>query len=172
MAVEDKQNLSMSSASSAAGATKKRKRKHSTNKPSSGDQGDVTVDGVQEEKEPTGTVASTSKVTLDVPTPATAAAPAAAATTTTAVRQPFSSLNLSGPTQAALDRMGFSTMTEVQERTIPPLLAGRDVLGAARTGSGKTLAFLIPSIELLSSLKFKPANGAFPLSVFRTCCVG
>ncbi|KAJ9121265.1 ATP-dependent RNA helicase [Naganishia onofrii] len=160
MAVEDKQNLSMSSASGAAGATKKRKRKHSTNKPSSGDQGDVTVDGVQEEKEPTGTVASTSKVTLDDPTPAPAAAPAAATTTTTAaVRQPFSSLNLSGPTQAALDRMGFSTMTEVQERTIPPLLAGRDVLGAARTGSGKTLAFLIPSIELLSSLKFKPANG-------------
>lgn len=172
MAVEDKQNLSMSSSSGAAGATKKRKRKHSTNKPSSGDQGDVTVDGAQEEKEPTGTVASTSKVTLDAPTPAPAAAPAAATTTTTAaVRQPFSSLNLSGPTQAALDRMGFSTMTEVQERTIPPLLAGRDVLGAARTGSGKTLAFLIPSIELLSSLKFKPANGASPLSVFPTCCV-
>lgn len=162
MAVEDKQNLSMPSAATTAGVTKKRKRKHSTNKPSSGDQGqqgDVTLDGAQKEKEPTGTVASTSKVTLDAPTPAPAAAPANAATTT-AVRQPFSSLNLSGPTQAALDRMGFSTMTEVQERTIPPLLAGRDVLGAARTGSGKTLAFLIPSIELLSSLKFKPANGA------------
>ena len=44
-------------------------------------------------------------------------------------------------------------------RTIPPLLAGRDVLGAAKTGSGKTLAFLIPAIELLHSLKFKPRNG-------------
>ncbi|KAJ9120928.1 ATP-dependent RNA helicase [Naganishia vaughanmartiniae] len=125
-----------------------------------GDQGDVTVEDAQEEKEPAGTVASTSKVTLDAPKSAPAAAPVTAAPPTTAVRQPFSSLNLSGPTQAALDRMGFSTMTEVQERTIPPLLAGRDVLGAARTGSGKTLAFLIPSIELLSSLKFKPANGA------------
>jgi superfamily II DNA/RNA helicase len=35
-------------------------------------------------------------------------------------------------------------MTEVQARAVPPLLVGRDLLGAARTGSGKTLAFLIP----------------------------
>ena len=40
--------------------------------------------------------------------------------------------------------MGFDRMTEVQARCIPPLLTGRDVLGAARTGSGKTLAFLLP----------------------------
>ena len=44
----------------------------------------------------------------------------------------------------AIKEMGYTLMTEVQARTIPPLLAGRDVLGAARTGSGKTLAFLIP----------------------------
>lgn len=55
--------------------------------------------------------------------------------------------------------MGFETMTEVQARTIPPLLAGKDVLGAARTGSGKTMAFLVPSVELLSTLRFKPVNG-------------
>ena len=72
---------------------------------------------------------------------------------------PFSSLNLSSQTRAAIDALNFTTMTEVQARTIPPLLSGRDVLGAARTGSGKTLAFLIPSIEILSTLKFKPANG-------------
>lgn len=74
-------------------------------------------------------------------------------------KKPFSELNLSEPTQKALDAMGFTTMTSVQEHTIPPLLAGRDVLGAAKTGSGKTLAFLIPAIELLYSLKFKPRNG-------------
>ncbi|CAK5281649.1 unnamed protein product [Mycena citricolor] len=36
---------------------------------------------------------------------------------------------------------------------------GKDVLGAARTGSGKTLAFVIPAVELLHRLKFKPMNG-------------
>ena len=38
-------------------------------------------------------------------------------------------------------------------------VAGRDVLGAAKTGSGKTLAFLLPAIEMLHSLRFKPRNG-------------
>ncbi|KAI0034922.1 DEAD-domain-containing protein [Vararia minispora EC-137] len=74
-------------------------------------------------------------------------------------RQPFSTLELSGPTMKALDGMGFKTMTPVQEKSIPALLAGKDVLGAARTGSGKTLAFLIPAVELLHRLKFKPRNG-------------
>lgn len=71
----------------------------------------------------------------------------------------FSELDLSPPTTRALEGMGFSKMTEIQARGIPPLLAGRDVLGAAKTGSGKTLAFLIPAIEMLYSLKFKPRNG-------------
>ena len=75
-------------------------------------------------------------------------------------RVSFASLSLSPSTSAAIQRMGFETMTEVQARTIPPLLAGKDVLGAARTGSGKTLAFLIPSAELLSALRFKPVNGS------------
>lgn len=71
----------------------------------------------------------------------------------------FEDLELSGPTMQAIKEMGFEKMTKVQEKTIPPLLAGRDVLGAAKTGSGKTLAFLIPAIEMLYSLKFKPRNG-------------
>ncbi|KAI5450442.1 ATP-dependent RNA helicase [Naganishia albida] len=156
MAAEDAQNKA---ASASAGATKKRKRKHSTSKRSgegtAQQDGDVTVD----EQPAEAAVASTSKVTLDAPVTTPAPATTAVSAAKAPVRQSFAALNLSGGTQAALDRMGFTTMTEVQERTIPPLLAGRDVLGAARTGSGKTLAFLIPSIELLSSLKFKPANG-------------
>ncbi|KAH8811867.1 putative ATP-dependent RNA helicase [Xylogone sp. PMI_703] len=71
----------------------------------------------------------------------------------------FSELNLSEKTMKALGDMKFETMTEIQQRGIPPLLAGRDVLGAAKTGSGKTLSFLIPAVELLSSLRFKPRNG-------------
>ena len=74
-------------------------------------------------------------------------------------RKPFSTLELSEPTAKALSDMGFTTMTPVQEKCIPSLLAGKDVLGAARTGSGKTLAFLIPAVELLHRMKFKPRNG-------------
>jgi ATP-dependent RNA helicase DDX18/HAS1 len=74
-------------------------------------------------------------------------------------RQPFSTLDFSEQTSKAISEMGFSTMTPVQAKSIPVLLAGKDVLGAARTGSGKTLAFLIPAVELLHRLKFKPMNG-------------
>ncbi|KAF9204337.1 ATP-dependent RNA helicase [Haplosporangium sp. Z 27] len=71
----------------------------------------------------------------------------------------FDSLDLCEPSKKAIVDIGFSKMTEVQARTIPPLLAGRDVLGAAKTGSGKTIAFLVPAVELLYKLKFKPRNG-------------
>jgi ATP-dependent RNA helicase DDX18/HAS1 len=71
----------------------------------------------------------------------------------------FDQLGLSEKTMKAIQGMGFETMTEIQRKSIPPLLAGKDVLGGAKTGSGKTLAFLIPAVEMLSSLRFKPRNG-------------
>jgi ATP-dependent RNA helicase DDX18/HAS1 len=71
----------------------------------------------------------------------------------------FADIQLSERTMKAIQGMGFETMTEIQQRAIPPLLAGKDVLGAAKTGSGKTLAFLIPAVEMLSALRFKPRNG-------------
>ena len=72
----------------------------------------------------------------------------------------FTDLDLSPKTmQAITDDMKFTEMTEIQQRSIPPLLTGVDVLGAAKTGSGKTLAFLIPCVEMLSALRFKPRNG-------------
>lgn len=63
------------------------------------------------------------------------------------------------PTLLGIKDMGFITMTEIQAKAIPPLLEGRDLVGAAKTGSGKTLAFLIPAIDLIYKLKFKPRNG-------------
>lgn len=66
---------------------------------------------------------------------------------------------LSEPTLKGIQELGFSQMTEIQARCIPPALAGADLLAAAKTGSGKTLAFLIPAIELLFKVKFKPRNG-------------
>uniref|UniRef100_A0A8C5F5S7 ATP-dependent RNA helicase n=1 Tax=Gadus morhua TaxID=8049 RepID=A0A8C5F5S7_GADMO len=62
-------------------------------------------------------------------------------------------------TLKAVKEMGFEHMTEIQHKSIRPLLEGRDILAAARTGSGKTLAFLIPCIELIHKLKFMPRNG-------------
>uniref|UniRef100_A0ABD2WD22 ATP-dependent RNA helicase n=1 Tax=Trichogramma kaykai TaxID=54128 RepID=A0ABD2WD22_9HYME len=55
--------------------------------------------------------------------------------------------------------MGFTQMTTIQAKAIPPLLEGRDLVGNAQTGSGKTLAFLIPAVELIYKLEFKPRNG-------------
>ncbi|KAG5253808.1 hypothetical protein OIU77_017001 [Salix suchowensis] len=71
----------------------------------------------------------------------------------------FDSLGLSEATHKSIQEMGFENLTQIQARAIPPLLVGKDVLGAARTGSGKTLAFLIPAIELLHNVHFAPRNG-------------
>lgn len=62
-------------------------------------------------------------------------------------------------TLKAIKEMGFTNMTEIQHKSIRPLLEGRDLLAAAKTGSGKTLAFLIPAVELIVKLKFMPRNG-------------
>ena len=67
----------------------------------------------------------------------------------------FEELNLSEKTMKAIEAMGFKKMTEIQRRAVPPGLAGKDILGAAKTGSGKTLSFLLPVVEMLSSLRFK-----------------
>ena len=71
----------------------------------------------------------------------------------------FKSLPLSEKTQNALEALNFTRMTQIQSMSIPSLLAGKDLIGAAKTGSGKTLAFLIPVIELLYKSKFTTRNG-------------
>lgn len=71
----------------------------------------------------------------------------------------YDSIELSEPIQNGLKEMGYEYMTEIQAKSIPQLLAGKDLLGQAKTGSGKTLAFLVPSLELLYKAQFKPRNG-------------
>uniref|UniRef100_A0A8C2UFX7 ATP-dependent RNA helicase n=1 Tax=Coturnix japonica TaxID=93934 RepID=A0A8C2UFX7_COTJA len=66
---------------------------------------------------------------------------------------------VSESTLKGISDMGFTHMTEIQHKSIKPLLEGRDILAAAKTGSGKTLAFLIPAVELIYKLKFMPRNG-------------
>lgn len=89
---------------------------------------------------------------------------APALSTTTTANLPtdrlFTSLTgVSEETLKGIADMGFTEMTEIQAKSIPPLLEGRDLVGAARTGSGKTLSFLIPAIELIYKLRFMPRNG-------------
>ncbi|KAL2923347.1 DEAD-box ATP-dependent RNA helicase 51, partial [Bienertia sinuspersici] len=72
----------------------------------------------------------------------------------------FFKLPISEPLMNAIKDIGFTNMTQIQARAIPPLLEGKDVLGAARTGSGKTLAFLVPAVEMLYQTRFSPRNGA------------
>jgi ATP-dependent RNA helicase DeaD len=61
--------------------------------------------------------------------------------------RPFARLGARRRTVDALERMGIQDPTLIQERAIPPLLQGRDVIGQSRTGSGKTIAFGLPLIE-------------------------
>ncbi len=60
----------------------------------------------------------------------------------------FKDLGLSQVTLKALEKKGYTTPTEIQEKTIPLLLDGRkDVIGESQTGSGKTASFALPIIE-------------------------
>ena len=68
----------------------------------------------------------------------------------------FNELNLPGEILQAVERMGFSEMTEVQEKAIPAMLAGHDVTAKAPTGTGKTCAFGIPLILGLEQDKLYP----------------
>ncbi|MEP5939205.1 MAG: DEAD/DEAH box helicase [Erythrobacter sp.] len=61
----------------------------------------------------------------------------------------FDQLGLSQPVLQALDLKGYSEPTPIQAQAIPPVLAGRDLLGIAQTGTGKTAAFMLPSIDRL-----------------------
>ena len=77
-------------------------------------------------------------------------------TTEEALKTGFRDLNLSDPILSALERMGFTSPSPVQESLIPPALEGRDCLGNAPTGTGKTSAFLIPIMEKVDDRDRKP----------------
>ncbi|MEF9865712.1 MAG: DEAD/DEAH box helicase [Oscillospiraceae bacterium] len=58
----------------------------------------------------------------------------------------YSELNVPSEIHKAIDKMGFTELTEVQEKAIPVMLAGKDIIAKAPTGTGKTCAFGIPLI--------------------------
>jgi ATP-dependent RNA helicase RhlE len=65
----------------------------------------------------------------------------------------FSNLKLISPLLTALDKMGYTTPTPIQQQSIPGILEGRDIFGCAQTGTGKTAAFALPILQLLDAKK-------------------
>ncbi len=59
----------------------------------------------------------------------------------------FEEINLSEETKRALSDIGYVEMTEIQEKSIPQIMQGRDVIGQSKTGTGKTAAYGLPIIE-------------------------
>ena len=76
----------------------------------------------------------------------------------------FEELGLPEASLAAAKRMGYTMPTPVQERAIPIVLAGRDVIAAAQTGTGKTAAFTLPLMGTLAHAE----QGSGPLMLVIT----
>ncbi len=73
--------------------------------------------------------------------------PESSASFETAPSLKFSSVGLSPILQRAVADQGYTTMTPIQAKAIPLVLAGRDIMGAAQTGTGKTAAFSLPLLH-------------------------
>lgn len=65
----------------------------------------------------------------------------------TEVRMAYKDADIDADILRAVTEMGFETMSPIQEKAIPVLLEGRDIIGQAQTGTGKTAAFGIPMIQ-------------------------
>lgn len=63
----------------------------------------------------------------------------------------FSKLGLSSPILKAIEAQGYSEATSIQEKSIPIVLEGKDLMAAAQTGTGKTAGFTLPILELFSN---------------------
>ncbi|RSL74503.1 ATP-dependent RNA helicase MAK5 [Fusarium floridanum] len=74
-------------------------------------------------------------------------------------------LNLSPQILSAIAKLGFTKPTLIQEKTIPEIVAGEDVIGKAQTGSGKTLAFGIPMVERWLELYEQGVERTGPMAV-------
>ncbi len=70
--------------------------------------------------------------------------------------QSFQDLALIDPVLRALDDAGYETPTPIQAKTIPPLIAGKDIIGQAQTGTGKTAAFALPVLSHIDTTNNRP----------------
>jgi len=65
----------------------------------------------------------------------------------------FENLNLLPQILSSLKAKGYTQPTPIQEKSIPPILEGRDICGSAQTGTGKTASFAVPILQLLFNRK-------------------
>jgi len=68
----------------------------------------------------------------------------------------FKELGLSESILRAVQHEGYTTPTPIQEKAIPVLMTGRDLVGLAQTGTGKTAAFTLPILQMIEGLKSAP----------------
>jgi ATP-dependent RNA helicase RhlE len=80
---------------------------------------------------------------------------------------PFTHLKLIEPLCRALAAEGYERPTPIQEKAIPEVLTGRDLLGCAQTGTGKTAAFSLPLLQLLARERVEGRVRALVLSPTR-----
>ena len=70
----------------------------------------------------------------------------------------FSTLGLSDPLLQAVEELGYTKPTAIQEQAIPTILAGRDLLAASQTGTGKTASFVLPILQKLTGERKRRAK--------------
>jgi ATP-dependent RNA helicase RhlE len=70
----------------------------------------------------------------------------------------FNTLGLTDTLLQAVEQTGYTSPTPIQERAIPEILAGRDVMAAAQTGTGKTAGFTLPLLQLISGRPNRTRN--------------
>ncbi|MGO1653230.1 DEAD/DEAH box helicase, partial [Senegalia sp. (in: firmicutes)] len=61
----------------------------------------------------------------------------------------FNEIDLTDQMRKGISEMGFEEMSPIQEKAIPVVLSGKDIIGQAQTGTGKTAAFGIPILEMV-----------------------
>ena len=81
----------------------------------------------------------------------------------------FQSLGLIEALLKAVRLQGYKTPSTIQQKAIPPILEGLDVLASAQTGTGKTAGFTLPMLQILSRYPIDWCGGSTPCRLVSLC---